>query len=136
MKITKQYLKRLIKEELEKILHEGPFDDLEKEMGDYGKEPPAPKPKPSPVPAEEPPAPDAPAEKPAQPVKDKPTAIMFLKAYIAIGGFAGKSKNRKQQNQKTALIDKYGVLRKSKGKMKDGTVAYKVNGILVREGEL
>ena len=30
MKITKQYLKRLIKEELEKALHEGPFDDVRK----------------------------------------------------------------------------------------------------------
>ena len=91
MKITKQYLKRLIKEELEKILHEGlperaqdAWDELEDE--DFDDEPPAPKPKPAakpvPKPAAKPvPKPVAkPVPKPAPEKEKAPATVRKAKA--------------------------------------------------------
>ena len=77
MKITKQYLKRLIKEELEKILHEGlperaqdAWDELEDE--DFDDEPPAPKPKPKPA--------AKPVPKPAPEKEKAPATVRKAKA--------------------------------------------------------
>ena len=60
MKITKQELKQIIKEEISRALKEGPFDDMDDA---FGKEKKAPK-----------------AKCPANPTEAKSTAIAALKA--------------------------------------------------------
>ena len=111
MKITKSKLKQLIKEELQNVLHEQNFDDIEDELGigddDFAKAKPAPMPqvkpqkgtKPAPMPQEKPQEGPKPAPMPA------PTKVIMYQGKHPAVELRGKRQHHK--SVATSILSKY-----------------------------